>query len=82
VSPEARRFMMESLSLSFRTARQVAQDMYDLAGTTAVFSTKSPLDRLMRDAVTMSQHLLLGDAFFEMIGAVILGEPPAHLGIL
>ena len=56
--------------------------MYDLAGTTAVFSTKSPLDRLLRDAVTMSQHLLLGDAFLEMVGAVILGEPPPHLGIL
>src|SRR5689334_10208448 len=82
VSPDARRAMMESLSFSFRTARQVAQDMYDLAGTTAVFSTKSPLDRLLRDAITMSQHLLLGDAFLEMVGAVILGEPPPHLGIL
>ena len=82
VSPDARRAMMESLSFSFRIARQVAQDMYDLAGTTAVFSTKSPLDRLLRDAVTMSQHLLLGDAFLEMVGAVILGEPPPHLGIL
>lgn len=51
-------------------------------GTTAVFSTKSPLDRLLRDAITMSQHLLLGDGFMEMIGAVMLGEPPPHLGIL
>jgi indole-3-acetate monooxygenase len=82
VSPERRRAMMESLSFSFRTARQVAQDMYDLAGTTAVFATKSPLDRLLRDAITMSQHLLLGDAYFEMIGGAILGEPPPHAGIL
>ena len=82
VSPERRRAMMESLSFAFRTARQVAQDMYDLAGTTAVFSTKSPLDRLLRDAITMSQHLLLGDAYFEMIGGAILGEPSPHAGIL
>jgi indole-3-acetate monooxygenase len=82
VSPERRRAMMESLSFSFRTARQVAQDMYDLAGTTAVFATKSPLDRLLRDAITMSQHLLLGDAYFEMIGGAILGEPSPHAGIL
>ena len=74
--------MMESLSFAFRTARQVAQDMYDLAGTTAVFSNKSPLDRLLRDAITMSQHLLLGDAYFEMIGGAILGEPSPHAGIL
>jgi hypothetical protein len=45
--------------------------MYDLAGTTAVFATKSPLARLLRDAITMSQHLLLGDAYFEMIGGAI-----------
>jgi len=82
VSPERRRAMMESLSFAFRTARQVAQDMYDLAGTTAVFSNKSPLDRLLRDAITMSQHLLLGDAYFEMIGGAILGEPSPHAGIL
>jgi len=56
--------------------------MYDLVGTTAVYSTKSPLDRLLRDAVTMSQHLLLGDAFLEMIGGTMLGEPAAALGIL
>jgi alkylation response protein AidB-like acyl-CoA dehydrogenase len=82
VSPERRRAMMESLIFSFRTARGVAQDIYDLAGTTAVFSTKSPLDRLLRDAITMSQHVLLGDGFMEMIGATLLGEPPPHLGIL
>jgi len=82
VSPETRRAMMESLSFAFRTARHVAQDMYDLVGTTAVFAAKSPLDRLLRDAITMSQHLLLSDGFLEMIGGVMLGEPPPHLGIL
>ena len=60
----------------------MTQDLYDLVGTTAVFATRSPLDRLLRDAITMSQHLLLGDGFMEMIGATILGEPPPQLGIL
>ena len=82
VSAESRRAMMQSLSFAFRTARHVTQDMYDLVGTTAVFSSKSRLDRLLRDAITMSQHLLLGDGFLEMIGGVMLGEPPPHLGIL
>lgn len=81
-SAEARRDMMLSLSLAFRTARDVTQSMYDLVGSTAVFATKSPLDRLLRDAATMSQHLLLGDGFFETVGAMMLGEPPPHLGIL
>jgi alkylation response protein AidB-like acyl-CoA dehydrogenase len=81
-SPENRRAMMQSLTFSFRTARQVTQDMFDLVGTTAVFSTKSPLDRLLRDAITMSQHLLLSDSFLEMVGGVMLGDSAPHLGIL
>jgi len=50
--------------------------MYDLAGPTAVFTAKSPLDRLLRDAITMSEHLLLSDGFLEMVGAGIVGDPP------
>jgi len=76
VSPEARRAMALSLSHAFRTARDVAQMMYDLAGPTAVFSTKTPLDRLLRDAITMSEHLLLSDSFLEMVGAGIVGDRP------
>jgi len=56
--------------------------MYDLVGTTAVFSTKTPLDRLLRDAITMSQHLLLGDSFLEIVGGAMLGDPAPQLGIL
>ena len=59
---------------AFRTAREVTQSMYDLAGPTAVFATKTPLDRLLRDAVTMSQHLLLSDSFLEIIGGTMIGD--------
>jgi alkylation response protein AidB-like acyl-CoA dehydrogenase len=76
VSPDTRRAMALSLSHAFRSAREVAQSMYDLAGPTAVFTAKSPLDRLLRDAITMSEHLLLSDSFLEMVGAGIVGDPP------
>jgi alkylation response protein AidB-like acyl-CoA dehydrogenase len=76
ISPDTRRAMALSLSHAFRMARDVAQMMYDLTGPTAVFSTKTPLDRLLRDAITMSQHLLLSDSFLEMVGAGIVGDPP------
>jgi len=76
VSPDTRRAMALSLSYSFRAAREVAQSMYDLVGPTAVFSAKTPLDRLLRDAITMSEHLLLSDSFLEMVGAGIVGDPP------
>ena len=76
VSPDTRRAMALSLQHSFRSAREIAQSMYDLAGPTAVFTAKSPLDRLLRDAITMSEHLLLSDSFLEMVGAQIVGDPP------
>jgi alkylation response protein AidB-like acyl-CoA dehydrogenase len=76
ISPDTRRAMALSLSHAFRMAREVAQMMYDLVGPTAVFSTKTPLDRLLRDAITMSQHLLLSDSFLEMVGVTIVGDPP------
>jgi hypothetical protein len=74
VAPETRRMMVESLQYAFRTARSVTQSMFDLVGPTAVFSTKTPLDRLLRDAITMSQHLLLGDSFLEIVGGVMVGD--------
>jgi indole-3-acetate monooxygenase len=76
VSPDTRRAMALSLQHAFRAARDVAQSMYDLVGPTAVFSAKTPLDRLLRDAITMSEHLLLSDSFLEMVGAGIVGDPP------
>ena len=76
ISPDTRRAMALSLSHAFRMSREVAQMMYDLIGPTAVFSTKTPLDRLLRDAIAMSQHLLLSDSFLEMVGACIVGDPP------
>jgi alkylation response protein AidB-like acyl-CoA dehydrogenase len=74
VSAENRRAMALSLSYSFRSARRIAQSMYDLLGPTAVFATRTPLDRLLRDAITMSEHLLLADSFLEIIGGTMVGD--------
>jgi alkylation response protein AidB-like acyl-CoA dehydrogenase len=74
VSDENRRPMALSLSHAFRSARWIAQSMYDLVGPTAVFATKTPLDRLLRDAITMSQHLLLADSFLEIVGGTMVGD--------
>jgi indole-3-acetate monooxygenase len=74
VSDENRRAMALSLSHAFRSARRIAQSMYDLVGPTAVFATKTPLDRLLRDAITMSEHLLLADSFLEIVGGTMVGD--------
>ncbi len=57
---------------AFRMARDVAQAMVDLAGTQAIYAS-SPLDRLLRDAITMNQHIVAQDRMLEMAGALSLG---------
>jgi alkylation response protein AidB-like acyl-CoA dehydrogenase len=59
--------------LAFRTARDVAQQMVDTAGTSAIY-TSSPLDRLLRDAITINQHVVAQDRLLEMLGGMAVGE--------
>jgi alkylation response protein AidB-like acyl-CoA dehydrogenase len=74
---ELPRELRVALSLSrihaFRVAREVMQAMVDTAGASAIYAT-SPLDRLLRDAITMSQHVVAQDRLVEMIGALLVGE--------
>jgi indole-3-acetate monooxygenase len=58
---------------SFRTAREVASAMVDAAGTTAIYAS-SPLDRLLRDAITMSQHVVAQERMVEMVGGILVGQ--------
>jgi indole-3-acetate monooxygenase len=61
---------------AFRMARDVAQAMVDTAGTQAIYRT-SILDTLLRDAITMNQHIVAQDRMLEMVGAMALGVAPA-----
>jgi alkylation response protein AidB-like acyl-CoA dehydrogenase len=58
---------------AFRTAREVAQLMVDTAGTAGIYAS-SPLDRLLRDAITMSQHVIAQERMLETIGGIVVGE--------
>jgi alkylation response protein AidB-like acyl-CoA dehydrogenase len=57
---------------AFRTAREVAQLMVDTAGTAAIYAS-SPLDRLLRDAITLSQHVVAQERMLETIGGLVVG---------
>jgi len=59
-----------------RVACEVAQLVFDTAGPAAVYAS-SPLDRLLRDAVTINQHLLFNDGVLEELGAMALGDDVA-----
>ena len=56
-----------------RMACEVARLMYDTAGPAAVYAS-SPLDRLLRDAFTINQHLLFNDGVLEELGAMAFGD--------
>jgi alkylation response protein AidB-like acyl-CoA dehydrogenase len=58
---------------AFRTAREVAQLMVDTAGTSAIYN-RSPLDRLLRDAITVTQHVVVQERMLEMLGGMRVGE--------
>ncbi|HEU4617581.1 MAG TPA: acyl-CoA dehydrogenase family protein [Gammaproteobacteria bacterium] len=75
-SLEARRDVGLSRIHAHRTACEVAQLMYDTAGPAAVYAS-SPLDRLLRDAITINQHLLFNDGVLEELGAMVLGDDVA-----
>ncbi len=72
----ARRDVGLSRIHAHRMAAEVAQLMYDAAGPAAVYAS-SPLDRLLRDAVTIKQHLLFNDGVLEELGAMALGDEVA-----
>ncbi len=56
---------------SFRVARDIAEAMSDLVGASAIYRNH-PLERLVRDAITMSQHIAAQERMYEMIGQLQL----------
>ncbi len=52
--------------------------MVQLAGTQAIYST-SVLDRLLRDAITVGQHVVGGPVMTEMAGGLAMGIEPTGM---
>ncbi len=66
----------------FRMASDVARRMVSTIGTQAIY-TSSPLDRLLRDSVTLAQHILGGPFIGEAAVGLLFGiEPAPGLGSL
>jgi alkylation response protein AidB-like acyl-CoA dehydrogenase len=72
----------EQVSLLRLSATQIAREgadvvsrAYRLGGTMAIYRTH-PLQRLMRDAMVVTQHAFLGEGNYDGAGAVLVGVPP------
>lgn len=63
----------------FRMAVDVTRALFDLMGANAVFEGQ-PLERCVRDALTLNQHMIVSDAALGTYGAMMLGhEHPSPL---
>jgi alkylation response protein AidB-like acyl-CoA dehydrogenase len=62
-----------------RSAREAVELLYDAAGSSAIYAT-SPLDRAVRDQMTMAAHLIASSRNLEPAGRVILGLPADSIG--
>ncbi|KAH0443713.1 acyl-CoA dehydrogenase [Paraburkholderia fungorum] len=58
-----------------REGAEVVQRAYRLGGTMAIYRTH-PLQRLLRDAMVVTQHAFLGECNYDGAGAVFVGVPP------
>ena len=64
---------------SFRMAADVTRRLFDLIGANAIFQG-SVLERLVRDALTLNQHMIVAQPALETYGAMMLGcEHPSPL---
>lgn len=61
---------------AFRACREAVQTLYDLAGSNAVYTDRTPLDRQLRDIVTAAQHIAVQDRMLEAVGDLRLGGEP------
>jgi hypothetical protein len=48
---------------------------YRLGGTMAIYRTH-PLQRILRDAIVVTQHAFLAEGNYDGAGAVFVGVPP------
>jgi alkylation response protein AidB-like acyl-CoA dehydrogenase len=69
---EARALLRVATSHAAATSARAVDRMYETAGGSAIF-TSSPLQRCFRDVHTITQHLFVAPATYEMLGKILLG---------
>ncbi|MFM0733915.1 acyl-CoA dehydrogenase family protein [Paraburkholderia sediminicola] len=75
VTPEQTSLLRLAATQIAREGADVVQRAYRLGGTMAIYRTH-PLQRLLRDAMVVTQHAFLGEGNFDGAGAVFVGVPP------
>lgn len=79
-SPRQRASLRLAMTNCGVAAHDAVKRCYDLAGTTAI-NAACPLDGLLRDIVTVQQHLVMNQRTYEAIGRVLTGVETSGLMI-
>jgi alkylation response protein AidB-like acyl-CoA dehydrogenase len=74
VSVQLRTGLRLAATHAVRTAAEVAREMYDLAGGSAIYQG-STLQRRFRDAHTATAHFQVNKATWELTGRLLLDQP-------
>src|SRR5215469_2155715 len=54
-----------------QAAREIIRMLYDALGSASIYSERSPLDRALRDAETVCQHIVMQRKTLSMAGAML-----------
>ncbi|SES33350.1 acyl-CoA dehydrogenase family protein [Actinokineospora terrae] len=84
LTPDQRVATVLARTNAFRVARSIVIKLADLVATASIYKP-SPLDRWLRDAQTMRQHVIAQDQVLQSVGAHLLGGTPSNpfsLGIV
>jgi indole-3-acetate monooxygenase len=74
VSTDLRLGLRLAATHAVRTAADVAREMYDLGGGSAIYDG-SPLQRRFRDAYAATAHFQVDPATWELTGRILLDQP-------
>jgi alkylation response protein AidB-like acyl-CoA dehydrogenase len=72
MTPEKRADLRLVSTHAVRQSVAVVRIIHDLAGGTSVYLS-SPIQRRLRDAETMTQHMIASASTYELVGRVMLG---------
>lgn len=60
-----------------RACREAVQLLYDVVGSAAVYTERTPLDRCLRDLITAGRHVASSEGILDSVGDLRLGGDPA-----
>lgn len=62
-----------AITFAHREGARIIEQLYAIAGSSALYSERSTLDRRLRDMHAMNQHVVLGASNYAVAGRVLLG---------